>query len=167
MQKHFLYAYLAVLVLVNIVWAVIPVGNEQFEQKNIKQDWGLVLGHVQQPTDLQSVMRSGFWGQGDIGAQSSSVGSVKDMEQAEAQKLRAKVKAIIHRNQQAYVLLSDGKMVYRISKGEILKDSDWVLIDAGNDWLILQRQGNEGAQERLKLFSKVDTEKASKHSSSN
>lgn len=162
MQKQFLYAYLAVLLLANIVWAVIPAGNGQFEQKNTKQDWMLFPAGKQQAVDLQAVMQSGFWGQGDIGALPSSEGSIKDIEQAEAKKLRAKVKAIIHRNQQAQVLFSDGKNVHRISKGEVLKGSDWILIDAGNDWLTLQKQGSEGAQERLKLFSKGDDEKASK-----
>lgn len=162
MQKHFLYAYLAVLSLANIVWAIIPAGGGGFEQKSTKQDWVLPVADDQQAVNLQSVMQSGFWGRGEIDVSGSSGGSIKDVEQAEAKKLRAKVKAIIHRNQQVQVLFSDGKAVHRINKGEVLKGSDWTLIDAGNDWLILQKQGNEGSQERLKLFSNSDTEKAAK-----
>lgn len=160
MQRQFIYAYLGVLLLANILWAVIPRNSGELEQKGARQDWALDSPIERQLVDLQAVMQSGFWGQGDISSQASSGGSIKDIEQAEAKKLRAKVKAIIHRNGQVQVLFSDGKRSHRINKGEPLKGSDWILIDAGNDWLILQKQDSEGVQERLKLFSKVDIEKA-------
>ncbi|MEN0037222.1 MAG: hypothetical protein AAGC78_09140 [Cellvibrio sp.] len=159
MPKHYLYAYLVVLLLVNIAWAALPVSNEQLEQKTSHQAWALKPAGDQSAPDLQSLMQNGFWGQGDISLGASGQ-SIKDVEQAEAKKLRAKVKAIIHRNQQIQVLFSDGKKVHRISKGEALKGSDWILIDAGSDWLILQKQDNEGVQERLKLFSALEADKA-------
>lgn len=162
MQRQYIYAYLGVLLLANILWAIIPRNNGQLEQKSARHEWMLLSPTEQPPLDLQAVMQSGFWGQGDLSLQSTSGGSIKDIEQVEAKKLRAKVKAIIHRNGQVQVLFSDGKKNHRINKGELLKGSDWTLIDAGNDWLILQKQGSEGAQERLKLFSRLDIEKAPK-----
>ena len=88
------------------------------------------------------------------------LGETKEVAAEEAKKLRAQVKAIIKRTQNREVLFNVKNGYHRVLVGEILPGTNWVLIEIGEDWLKLSKDGQLDNPELLKLFAMDAEDKA-------
>lgn len=148
--------YAVSLIIINAIFWSLPreLGSED-EQITAKDKWILPTLAKVEKTDLELLLSSGFWGDASklLNGGASGVGerSISEVESAEAKKLRAQVKAIIKGSSGRQVLFSIENRYVKISVGELLPNTTWQLVEAGEDWLKLSKDGGE--IQLLRLFN--------------
>lgn len=153
MSKVLAYLYVSILAGVNLIFGfMVPMSSEPEELKVSSDGWSIPAAERKDHLNLNELLSSGFWGEVDSKAL-FRVGEAKEVAAEEAKKLRAKVKAIVNRSQNREVLFNVGKEYHRVLAGEILPGTDWVLIEIGEDWLKLSKDGSAEGPEFLKLFA--------------
>jgi hypothetical protein len=155
MTKAYLYLYLAVLVTANLVFGfIIPLGRDEQLASSASNEWKIAEPTKAVAVDLKQLTASGFWGdvsQSDNqGAESSTQ---KEVNAQEAKKLRVQIKAIINNKQTKEVLFGVNKNYQRTQQGQTLPGTSWVLLEIGEDWLKLSKDGKPENAELLKLFT--------------
>ena len=163
MTKAYLYLYLAVVVSTNLVFGfLVPVGRDEELVSSPSNEWKIPERTNVAVVDLQQLTASGFWGDASQGSgQGAGDSTQKEVEMQEAKKLRVQIKAIINSKQQKEVLFGVDKNYQRIKQGQTLPGTTWVLLEVGEDWLKLSKDGKPETAELLKLFtSQKSAEKA-------
>lgn len=151
--------YAGGLVLANVIFWSLPreLGAED-ESIVAKDRWKLSALVSVEKTDLELLLASGFWGDasrllsGGTGVVNGDQ-ATPEVETAEANKLRAQVKAIIKSGPNRQVLFAIKREYVRVSAGEQLPNTDWQLVEAGEDWLKLSKEGGVGGVQLLRLFN--------------
>lgn len=163
MTKVYLYLYLAVLVSANLVFGfLVPIGREEQLVPSASNEWKIVEPAKAAEVDVKQLTASGFWGDaGQNGNQSTEGSTQKEVEAQEAKGLRLQIKAIINNKQTKEVLFGANKSYQRTQQGQMLPGTAWVLLEIGEDWLKLSKDGTAESAELLKLFtSQKPAEKA-------
>lgn len=153
MSKALVYVYISLLIGANFIFGfIVPISRDP-EDLNISSDvWNVPVVEAGHRLELSELLSSGFWGEVDS-TSLVGLGGTKEVAAEEAKKLRAKVKAIIKRMQNREVLFSVKNDYHRVLTGEILPGTNWVLIEIGEDWLKLSKDGRLDDPELLKLFA--------------
>ena len=163
MTKAYLYLYLAALVSANLVFGfLVPVGRDEQSVSHTSNEWKLAEPIKAAEVDLKQLTASGFWGDaGQNGGQATEGSTQKEVDAQEAKQLRVQVKAIINNKQTKEVLFGANKNYQRTQQGQTLPGTTWVLLEIGEDWLKLSKDGTAENAELLKLFtSQKPAEKA-------
>lgn len=155
MNRAFLYIYLSVLAGANLVFAfLVPIARDPEVMTPTSNEWKTPEAAHQPSVEITQLLSSGFWGEVPGGIHSPANGAgPKEVEVEEAKQLRSQVKAIIRHQQTKEVLFGANKIYHRTKKGELLPGTKWTLIDIGEDWLSLSRDGSPENVELLKLFA--------------
>ena len=156
MTKTYLYLYVAVLVIVNLIFAfLIPIGRDEQLDLPASSEWKIPEPKNTAVVDVKQLTSSGFWG--DIpksgGGFGSDGSSQKEVDAQEAKMLRAQIKAIINNKSTKEVLFGANKKYQRTQQGQMLPGTSWVLLEVGEDWLKLSKDGTVENAELLKLFT--------------
>lgn len=156
MTKTYLYLYLALLVTTNLAFAfLISVGRDQQLDIPTSAEWKLPEPKRAVEVDVKQLTSSGFWG--DVaqsgGSFASGDATQKEVDAQEAKKLRAQIKAIIYNKTIKEVLFGANKKYQRTQQGQTLPGTTWVLLEVGEDWLKLSKDGKPENAELLKLFT--------------
>jgi hypothetical protein len=160
MSKVLVYAYVAMLIGANFIFGfIVPIPRDSEDSKISSDEWSVPIVEAGNDLDLDELVSSGFWGDVDS-TLLRGLGETKEVAAEEAKKLRAQVKAIIKRTQNREVLFSVKNGYHRVLVGEILPGTNWVLIEIGEDWLKLSKDGQLDNPELLKLFAMEAKDKA-------
>lgn len=166
MTKAYLYLYLAALVITNLLFAfLISVGRDEQLDTPTSSEWKLPEPKKAVEVDIKQLTSSGFWGQVAQSGGSFASGEVsqKEVDAQEAKKLRLQIKAIINNKTTKEVLFGANKKYQRTQQGQMLPGTTWVLLEVGEDWLKLSKDGTSESAELLKLFtSRKDANKDNK-----
>lgn len=153
MSKVLAYLYISILAGANLIFGfIVPISREPEESKVSSDGWSIPAFEDRSHSNLNELLSSGFWGEVDSRSLFGA-GEAKEVAAEEAKKLRAKVKAIVNRSQNREVLFNVDKDYHRVLAGETLPGTDWVLVEIGEDWLKLSKDGSAGNPELLKLFA--------------
>jgi len=154
MTKAYIYLYGIILVAANIAFGfLVPIGRPE-SSASVSSEWSLAEPAKAVAVDVKQLTSSGFWG--DTGSAGSTVadGSTqKEVDTQEAKKLRAQIKGIINAKQTKEILFGANKNYQRTRQGQTLPGTTWVLIEVGEDWLKLSKDGTQENAELLKLFT--------------
>lgn len=154
MTKAYVYLYIVLLVVVNLVFALLPVRREEQVNGVATNTWAIAAIPSYSAVDMKQLLSSGFWGKlpSTDPSIAGAAGTQKEVDAQEANKLRGQIKAIINTKNVQEVLIGSAKQYSRVQKGQHIPGSGWILIDIGNDWLKLSKDGSDST-ELLKLFS--------------
>jgi hypothetical protein len=157
MKPIYWWGYLGLLFLINVIfWSLPRALNVEDEQSLAKDRWSLSGVQSLSAIDTDALLRGGFWGDasGVLNGVAVATGeATPEVELAEAHKLRTQVKAIIYSGLYKQVLFSKGKAISRVSVGERLPQTEWLLIEVGQDWLKLSKENGVGGVQLLRLFN--------------
>ncbi len=155
MTKAYIYLYFAVLVSANLVFGfLIPIGLGEQLVSSASNEWKIAELAKAAEVDVKQLTASGFWGDaGQSGSQSTEGSTQKEVDTQEAKKLRLQIKAIINNKQTKEVLFGANKNYKRTRQGQTLPGTTWVLLEIGEDWLKLSKDGKPENAELLKLFT--------------
>lgn len=155
MTKAYIYLYFAVLVSANLVFGfLIPIGLGEQLVSSASNEWKIAELAKAAEVDVKQLTASGFWGDaGQSGSQSTEGSTQKEVDTQEAKKLRLQIKAIINNKQTKEVLFGANKNYQRTRQGQTLPGTTWVLLEIGEDWLKLSKDGKPENAELLKLFT--------------
>jgi|GEM_PF-1218192 len=155
MTKAYIYLYFTVLVTANLVFAfLVPIGRDEQLASSASNEWKIAEPIKAVAVDLKQLTASGFWGDtGQNGSQGAEGSTQKEVDAQEAKKLRVQIKAIINNKQTKEVLFGANKNYQRTRQGQTLPGTTWVLLEIGEDWLKLSKDGKPENAELLKLFT--------------
>ena len=155
MTKAYLYLYLVALVSANLVFGfLVPIGRDEQLVPSASNEWKIAEPAKAAEVDVKQLTSSGFWGDaGQNGGQSTEGSTQKEVDVQEAKKLRIQIKAIINNKQAKEVLFGANKNYQRTRQGQALPGTTWILLEIGEDWLKLSKDGKPENAKLLKLFT--------------
>lgn len=164
MTKAYIYLYFTVLVTANLVFAfLVPIGRDEQLVPSASNEWKIAEPAKAAEVDVKQLTASGFWGDaGQNSGQSTEGSTQKEVDAQEAKKLRVQIKAIINNKQTKEVLFGVNKNYQRTRQGQTLPGTTWVLLEIGEDWLKLSKDGKPENAELLKLFTSQKTAEKAK-----
>lgn len=160
MSKAILYLYSLILISVNLVFGLFfPIHREHPDLSTSAAEWNIPAFNEALSPDTKELLATGFWGEVDFSiSQTAEHVTPTELAADEAKKLRAQVKAIINNDHRKEVVFVVEKSYHRINLGDLLPETQWTLIDVGEDWLKLSKGGASNNIEILKLFVGANVE---------
>jgi hypothetical protein len=154
-SKFVIYSYFSALLAINLVFGfLVPISTESLATEKTANQWYAPAINKVTSTNIERLLSSGFWGKPDdiVRAKPDDVNAAEVAEQ-EAKKLRTQIKAIINREQQKEVLFVVNDEYHRITIGDKLPETQWTLMDVGDDWLKLSADETIENTKLLRLFA--------------
>jgi len=158
MSKAIMYIYVSILVSANLVFGLfLPMHREPQDLSASASEWNLPAFNRALNPDTKELLATGFWGKVDFSIdETAEHATPNELAADEAKKLRAQVKAIINNDRRKEIVFAVEKVYHRINLGDLLPETQWTLIDVGEDWLKLSKDGVSNNIEILKLFVGAD-----------